>query len=146
MLTFRVRSIFVLGSLLKMSTNCLLCDKKWLLAKTDWSHFLLWSYLLLLWNKIDKEGIQLSLVGLENFLVGRRQSYCFDAVSACWHRLFRMLLFKCKIVLFDSNFTLSPFFRSAVTMYKSLTGCSTQKCFWLPNYSSLVLCQAVSSS
>lgn len=117
-LTCRVRRIFTLGSLLKMAINHLLYGKKWLLAKTGWSRFVLWSYLFPLWNKTDKAGISFPLVDLENFLVGRRQScyYCFDAVSVCWHRLFRMLLFKCKIVLLDSNFTLSPFFRSTVTV------------------------------
>lgn len=144
-LTCTVRR-FVLDSLLKMAVNCLLHGKKWLLAETGWSHFLLW-YLFPLWNRRESGEILLSLVDLENFLVGRRQScyYCFDVVSVHWHRFFRMLLSKCKIVLLDSNLLCPPFLE-VKWLCKSLTGCSTQKCFWLPNYNSLVLCQPVSSS
>lgn len=93
-----------------------------------------------------KEGRQLFLVGLENLLGGRRQScyYCPGVVNVL-AQTFSKVFFKCKIVLFKSNFTLSPFFRSAVVMCKSLTGWRTQKCFWLLNYSTLGLCQAVSS-
>lgn len=77
------------------------------------------------------------LVGLEYLMVGRRQycHYFLDVVDVCWHRLFKMLLFNYEMVLL----------KSALAMCRSLTGWSTQRCFWLPSYSGLGLCQAVSS-